>query len=111
MQLQLIVRVVDDKGNVLPIDGMDLVTTKLRDDLKEISPLVWGRLMRFLGVTITFSYRRDPELSSLYPTIPYLEKQVSDNGLEESVLTWGGFSLDWFSPQSQDKENSVHENV
>jgi len=111
MELQLIVRVVDDKGNLLPGGGADLITTKLRDDLTKIPSLTWMKLQMLLGETISASCRRVPELSSLYPSIPYLEKRVSDTGVEESVLTWGGFSLDRFSPQNLSIENSEQKNA
>ena len=111
MELQLIVRVVDDKGNVLPGGGTDLITTKLRDGLTLMPSLAWMKLQMLLGETISVSCRRVPELSSLYPSIPYLEKRVSDTGVEESVLTWGGFSLDRFSPQNLSIENSEQKNA
>ena len=111
MELQLIVRVIDDKGNVLPGGGTDLITTKLRDDLTQIPSSAWIKLQMLLGETISVSCRRVPELSSLYPSIPYLEKRVSDTGVEESVLTWGGFSLDRFSPQNLSIENSEQKNA
>ncbi|WP_315403400.1 hypothetical protein [Hoylesella saccharolytica] len=111
MELQLIVRVIDDKGNVLPGGGTDLITTKLRDDLTQIPSSAWIKLQMLLGETISASCRRVPVLSSLYPSIPYLEKQISETGVEEDVLTWGGYSLDQFSPQSLNIENLEQENA